>query len=115
MTPSEIRPFVPSKDYEASISFYTSLGFIGEAAGEDLTVFTKNSCTFFLQKYYNEELANNFMLQLVVPDIKEAFDTIAQNCASPARHSEITQEHWGRVIYLWGPSGELWHVTELNS
>lgn len=19
-----------------------------------------------------------------------------------------------KVIYLWGPSGELWHVTELN-
>jgi predicted enzyme related to lactoylglutathione lyase len=19
---------------------------------------------------------------------------------------------WGRVIYLWGPSGELWHLTQ---
>jgi hypothetical protein len=22
------------------------------------------------------------------------------------------REAWGKVVYMWGPSGELWHLTE---
>ena len=29
--------------------------------------------------------------------------------------SSIEQQHWGSVFYLWGPSGELLHITELGS
>jgi len=37
-----------------------------------------------------------------------------------ARHSHVRadppkREAWGKVIYLWGPSGELWHFTERNA
>ncbi|PJE57247.1 glyoxalase [Marinomonas polaris] len=115
MNINDIRAFVPSKDYELSKSFYVALGFDGESAGEALTIFTKDGCTFFLQKYYNEEFANNVMLQLIVNDINESYELISEIKIENVRHSEIKVEPWGKVIYLWGPSGELWHVTELRS
>ena len=109
----EIRPFVPSKDYDLSKSFYESLGFKGESAGPDLTIFQKSGCTFFLQRYYNEEFANNLMLQLVVENIDAAYGLVSG--LNEVKHSEIKREPWGSVVYLWGPSGELWHITELGS
>jgi hypothetical protein len=109
-----IRAFIPSKDYEISKSFYEALGFNGESAGEDLTIYTKDGCTFFLQKYYNEEFANNVMLQLIVNDINESYDLVSRLNIKDVRHSEVKQEPWGKVVYLWGPSGELWHITELH-
>jgi hypothetical protein len=114
MNVKDIRPFIPSKDYEESRSFYLALGFKMEDAGSELSLFTKGDCTFFHQKYYNEEFAKNLMLQLIVQDINEALTVIPGIQKIEVKHSPIKQEHWGKVIYLWGPSGELWHVTELN-
>lgn len=113
---SEIRSFIPCKDYQKSKSFYCSLGFEAESAGEDLTIFTKNGCTFFLQnKFYSEEFSQNLMLQLIVENIDEAYDRVSNLDNSDIKHSEIKEEGWGKVIYVWGPSGELWHITELRS
>lgn len=113
---NEIRIFIPSKDYEASKSFYRSLGFVGEDAGGDMTIFEKDGCVFFLQnKFYSEEAAKSLMLQLIVPDINEAYKLVSELSHYGIKFSDISTERWGKVLYLWGPSGELWHVTELNS
>lgn len=108
----DIRTFVPSKDFEVSKAFYQSLGFTFETAGPDLMIFQKDNCTFFLQNFFNEELANNLMLQLIVDDIKAAHELVSG--LGDVKHSEIKREPWGSVVYLWGPSGELWHITELG-
>jgi len=108
----DIRVFLPSKDYESSKEFYTDLGFLGERVTDDLTIFENGNCTFFLQNFYKQQHAENLMLQLCVSNIDAAY-----LCAQSARHkqkvSSIEHEPWGKVFYLWGPSGELWHVTEL--
>ena len=114
MKAKDIRPFIPSKDYEESRSFYLALGFKVEHAGPDLSLCTKGECIFFLQNFYNEDFAKNLNLQLIVQDIDEALAVISGVEEIEVMHSSIKQEHWGKVIYLWGPSGELWHVTELN-
>ena len=115
MQVSDIRVFIPSKDYKISQSFYQAMGFNMEPASDDLSIFNKDSCTFFLQKYFNQELANNLVLQMIVPDIQKAFVTISSIKGFEIKYQPIKTEPWGKVIYLWGPSGELWHVTELNS
>lgn len=115
MNASDIRTFIPSKDYDVSKSFYQALGFKMEKASEDLSIFQMGDCTFFLQRHYNKEFAENLMLQLVVPSIEEAFEVIKNVQGFDFRYSPIKTEPWGKVVYLWGPSGELWHVTELNS
>ena len=111
---ADIRVFVPSRDYKISQRFYQAMGFNMELAGDDLSIFNKGSCTFLLQKFFNQELANNLMLQLIVLDIQEAFVTISSIKGFDIEYQPIKTEPWGKVIYLWGPSGELWHVTELN-
>ena len=113
---NEIRPFIPCKDYEQSKSFYKSLGFEGESAGDDMMIFEKDGCTFFLQNnFYSEEFSKNLMLQLIVADIEDAYEVVSQITDGDSKHSEIKQELWGKVVYLWGPSGELWHITQLSS
>lgn len=110
----DLRVFIPSKDYEESKFFYQALGFVMEYISEELTVFECGECTFFLQKHYNEEFAKNLMLQLIVPDINQAFEKISNIQGVNCNFEPIKQERWGKVIYLWGPSNELWHITELN-
>ena len=53
------------------------------------------------------------MLQICVLDIESAF-----KIANVARHKQkitpIKDEPWAKVFYLWGPVGELLHVTQLG-
>jgi len=114
MQVSDIRVFIPSKNYEISRSFYQALGFELIEVSEELTLFQNGNSTFFLQRYFNQEFADNLMLQLIVSDINDALDTISAIKGMNSRYEPIKDEPWGKVIYLWGPSGELWHVTELN-
>lgn len=115
MKVDDIRVFVPSKDYQVSKEFYTALGFKGEYASDDLTLFTNGECAFFLQRYYDPVFAENLMMQLSVIDIQEALETIEKMSPFKVRFEPIKQEAWGKVIYLWGPSGELWHITEFKN
>jgi hypothetical protein len=110
----DIRVFVPSLDYEKSKAFYQALGFSMGRASDDLTLFENGDCAFFLQRYYNKEFAENLMMQLSVIDINEAFKVISGLDGFDIKYQPIKTELWGKVIYLWGPSGELWHVTEFN-
>lgn len=115
MQVEDIRVFIPSKDYEVSKSFYKSLGFSMAEANENLTIFENAGSTFFLQRYFNQQFAENLMLQLIVTDIEEAFTTISGLSNPHIRYEPIKDERWGRVIYLWGPAGELLHITQLNT
>lgn len=114
MEVTDIRAFIPSKDYEVSQSFYQALGFKMAKVSDDLSVFELGTCTFFLQRYYNKEFAENLMFQLVVPSIEMAYEVIKKVQGFGSRIEPVKVEPWGKVIYLWGPSGELWHVTELS-
>jgi predicted enzyme related to lactoylglutathione lyase len=111
----DIRVFIPSKDYEISKSFYQALGFKMDYSTDDLSLFENGECTFFLQRFYNEDLAKNLMFQLSVLDINEAFEIISSLDGFDIKYEPIKTEHWGKVVYLWGPSGELWHVTEFSN
>lgn len=55
------------------------------------------------------------MFQLSVPNIKSALETIENVEGFEIKYKPIKEERWGKVIYMWGPSGEMWHITELRS
>ena len=114
MRVDDIRVFIPSKDYEVSKSFYQAIGFTMEYVSDDLTLFENGDCFFFLQRFYNRELANNLVLQLSVLDINEAYERIANLKGFEIKFEPIKQERWGKVVFLWGPSGELWQITEFT-
>ncbi|MFT7186650.1 MAG: hypothetical protein ACI84K_002053 [Pseudohongiellaceae bacterium] len=109
----DIKVFVPSKNFNDSTEFYSDLGFINEYVSDDISIFENGECSFFLQRFYNKQLAENLMLQICVLDIESAF-----KIANVARHKQkitpIKDEPWAKVFYLWGPVGELLHVTQLG-
>lgn len=113
MQAEDIRVFVPCKNYEDSKTFYTDFGFSLDNVNDEMTLCENGACTFFLQRFYDKQLAENLMMQLCVSDIEKAY-----NKAEKARHigkmTPIQNERWGKVFYVWGPSGELWHVTQLH-
>jgi hypothetical protein len=76
-------------------------------------LFESVECSFFLQRFYNKELAENLVFQLIVLDIDTAFE-MANQSKHKTKIPPIQQEHWGKVFYLTGPSGELCHVTQLT-
>jgi hypothetical protein len=111
-----MRPFMPAKDFELSKRFYETLGFEKVLDGE-VAIFNAGSGGFVLQRYYQEDWANNFMMQLMVDDLDawwahiESLD-LATHFGVPAPKPPAMQP-WGlRVLFLVDPSGVLWHIAQ---
>jgi uncharacterized glyoxalase superfamily protein PhnB len=111
-----VRPFVPAKDFERSKKFYETLGFEKVLDGE-VAIFNAGSGGFILQRHYQKEWAENFMMQLMVDDLDAwwahiiALDLPSTFGVQPPK-PPATQP-WGlRVAYVYDPCGVLWHVSQ---
>jgi hypothetical protein len=110
------RPFLPAKDFEVSKSFYEALGFEKLLDGE-VAIFRVGDGGFILQRYYQKEWAENFMMQLMVDDL-DAWWTHIERLDLPGRFGvqppkPPAMQPWGlRTVYLYDPSGVLWHVCQ---
>ena len=114
---SEIaRPFLPAKDFDLSKRFYEALGFEKEFDGE-VAIFRIGSSGFILQRYYQKEWAENFMMHLMVDDL-DAWWTHLVSLDLPGRFGvpalkAPALQPWGlTVAYVVDPSGVLWHVAQ---
>ena len=58
-----VRPFLPARDFELSKRFYEALGFRKLLEG-DVVIFEVGGTSFLLQKHYEKNWAENFMMQL---------------------------------------------------
>jgi len=111
-----LRPFVPAKDFDLSKSFYEALGFEKLLDG-DVAIYRSGSGGFILQRYYQKEWAENFMMQLMVDDLDawwrhiEGLDLPGKFKVQPP--SAPAMQPWGlRIAYVWDPSGVLWHISQ---
>jgi len=111
-----VRPFVPTQDFEASKRFYVTLGFDLVLDGE-VAIFKAGSGGFILQRYFQKEWAENFMMQLMVDDLDawwahiNALDLPSKFGVRPPKPPAM--QPWGlRVAYLFDPCGVLWHVAQ---
>ncbi|MEO8703925.1 MAG: VOC family protein [Kofleriaceae bacterium] len=109
------RPFLPTKDFDASKRFYEALGFEKIMDGE-VAIFACGGGGIILQRFFVQAWAENTMLQLVVEDLEawwahiEALD-LPGRFGVPAPKPPAMQP-WGlRVAYVVDPAGVLWHVT----
>ena len=110
------RPFMPARDFDVSKRFYETLGFDKVLDGE-VAIFNAGSGGFVLQRYYQKEWAENFMMQLMVDDLDawwthiNALDLPAKFGVQPPKAPAM--QSWGlRVGYVFDPSGVLWHVSQ---
>jgi hypothetical protein len=110
------RPFLPAKDFAVSKSFYEALGFAKVLDG-DVAIFEVGATGFILQNYYAQGWAENCMMQLMVDDLDawwahiQALDLPGKfNVQPPAPPA---MQPWGlRIVYLFDPSGILWHIAQ---
>lgn len=113
----DLKFYVPSKDYKVSKRFYETLGFKVNWELDELTEFQVGKYRFLLQNFFNEELAKNYMVHLLVDNVDDWFASFKEKI-SP-EFCEITKittpkmEPWGqRTCYLTDPSGVLWHIAQ---
>jgi len=113
---SSLLPFVPAQDYVLSQAFYQALGFQSGYQDAQLTHFSLGDCAFYLQNFYLEALAQNFVLQLLVPDLDAWWERLqTQKLAEnyPIRLLPPETKPWGqRVLTLLDPSGVLWYIAQ---
>ena len=112
----EMRAFVPAKDFELSKRFYEALGF-EKVLDSEVAIFNAGSGGIILQRYYQKEWAENFMISLMVDDLDGWWSHIVALDLSKnfgvSEPKPPALQPWGlRIAYVVDPSGVLWHVTE---
>lgn len=108
-----LRPFIGAKNFNVSRAFYSDLGFEEVVISSDLSLFTADQLSFYLQNYYQKDWIENTMLFLEVKDV----DTTFQNLQASALDKKyagvklipIRKESWGEECFLLDPAGVLLH------
>ena len=112
-----LRPFVPAKDFNTSLQFYSDLGFSPFPLGDGMASMHLGPFAFLLQSYDRKDFAEHFMMHLLVKDVEDWWARIAAldlasryGVKSPAAPA---LQPWGLVVaYVWDPTGVLWHIAE---
>ena len=113
---TEIKAFVPAKDFELSKRFYQGLGFTMASEGGGVAYFHFGHVSFLLQDFCAESLAENFMMHILVEDV-EAWWAHVQDTQVASKYgakvSAIEAQPWGmRDFCLFDPSGVLWRIGQ---
>jgi catechol 2,3-dioxygenase-like lactoylglutathione lyase family enzyme len=111
-----IRPFLGSKNFELSRSFYRDLGFEEKVLFHNMSLFCTNGIAFYLQDAYEKMWIENTMVFLEVDDVHRHYNELVKlNLTAKYKDVKLTpirEQDWGRECYLHDPSGILWHVGE---
>ena len=111
------RPFVHAQSFATSKAFYDALGFTCELDGDDVAIYRVGATSFLLQNHFQQEWAENFMMQLLVDDLDAWWQHIG-SLDLPAKFgvpapTPPAMQPWGlRIAFVVDPSGVLWHVAE---
>ena len=117
-TASEIRSFIPARDFALCKRFYAALGWRTEDVGPNLAVVTlAERQHVYLQDYYVKEVAENTMLHVTVEDAQAWHAHVASVLASGdfpgTRVQAPTRQPYGAsVVFVHDPSGVLLHLCQ---
>ena len=114
---SDLKAFVPAKDYELSRRFFKDVGFTEAWTSPQVTVFQLGGFGFLLQNFYSKEMAENLMLSVVAEDLDawwEHLSGLGLEKAYPGVRLKPPADYpWGlREVHLIDPSGVLWHISQ---
>ena len=116
LTTVELKAFVPAKDFGLSKRFYQDLGFTLASDGDGVAYLHCGGCAFLLQDYYDEGLAKNLMMHLLVEDVDAWRALVTERDLAGAygvRVTEVETRPWRmRDFALTDPSGVLWRVGQ---
>lgn len=113
-----IRPFIGSKNFDLSRSFYSDLGLQETSLTPSLSLFKIGEFGIYLQDAYIQEWIDNTMVFLEVEDVDYYWNQLqALNLTAKyetVKLTSIRSYDWGRECFLHDPSGVLWHFGEFN-
>ena len=113
---TEIKAFVPSKNFVLSKQFYKDLGFTMASEGGGIAYFHFGSVSFLLQDFCAESLAENFMMHILVEDVNAWWNQVQQSGVLAKYGVKVTaleDQPWRmRDFCLYDPSGVLWRIGQ---
>ena len=113
---TEIKAFVPSKNFELSKQFYKDLGFTMASEGGGVAYFHFDHVSFLLQDFCAEAFAENFMMHILVEDVGAWWNRIHESGVVGkygVKVSNIESQPWRmRDFCLTDPSGVLWRIGQ---
>jgi uncharacterized glyoxalase superfamily protein PhnB len=113
---TEIKAFVPARDFELSKQFYKDLGFTMASDGGGVAYFHFGDASFLLQNFYEKALAENLMMHLLVEDVEAWWNRVHESGVAAkykVRVTEIELQPWRmRDFCLIDPSGVLWRIGQ---
>jgi uncharacterized glyoxalase superfamily protein PhnB len=113
---TEIKAFLPAKDFELSKRFYQDLGFTMISDSDGIAYFHHGESSFLLQDFYVKEHADNFMMHLLVEDV-DAWWSKLQETGVAAKYGvkigPVELQPWRmRDFVVFDPTGVLWRIAE---
>ncbi len=116
---SDVKTFVPAMKFGHSLEFYEAMGWnVNWRADDDsLAELELAESRFYLQNYYIEDWANNFMMHITVDDARAWWEhascVIDDGNFRSARVREPQEQPYGALVtFVWDPSGVLLHFAE---
>lgn len=118
LTVSDLRPFIPAKDFALSKRFYAGLGWETKDVGAGLAlVRVADQQHFYIQDYYLKEVAENSMLHATVADAQAWYEhmssVLRDNQFPGARVQPPKLQPYGAIVtFVHDPSGVLLHLCQ---
>lgn len=115
---SDLRPFIPARDFSACKRFYSELGWKTKDVGEGLALVQLGDRQhFYIQDYYVKEIAENCMLHLTVENAQDWYRHVSailqRDTSSGARvQAPKLQPYGAMVTFVHDPSGVLLHLCQ---
>jgi hypothetical protein len=111
-----LRPFIGSKDFNVSRSFYSCLGFQEIVISDVMSLFTLDQFSFYLQNAYVEDWLKNTMLFIEIKNVSEWFEWLKEleldKKYPGVKLKPIRKEHWGEECFILDPAGALLHFGQ---
>lgn len=114
---TELKAFIPSRDFALSQQFYLDLGFTRRSQSGGVAYFCVDQCAFLLQDYYVREYADNCMMHLQVEDVAAWHAQVLASVAVKygTQVSAVVEQPWHmRDFTFCDPSGVLWRIAQLS-
>ncbi len=113
---TEIKAFVPSKDFDLSKQFYQDIGFTMASEGGGTAYFHLDHASFLLQDFCTTDFTENFMMHLLVEDVDawwRHIDVTGVVAKYGVILSHIEHQPWRmRDFCLADPSGVIWRIGQ---
>jgi len=115
---TDLRPFIPARDFEVSKRFYAALGWDTRDVGPKLALVTiGDGQHFYIQDYYVKDFAENTMLHVTVDSATDwhahVAATLDKGDFATARVQPPARQLYGAtVVFVHDPSGVLLHLCQ---